>query len=56
MFLKSCSYSSDFDPNNGVAMSVMQLETADYWRTESELDCWLINGVTIKQTPDGFVT
>jgi len=55
VFLKSCQYSAEH-PNQAIAQSIEYLENADYWRTDSDLDCWLINDVSIKQTPDGLVT
>ncbi len=55
VFLKSCQFSADH-PNNAIAQSINYLEKADYWRTDSDLDCWLINDVNVKQTPDGLVS
>jgi hypothetical protein len=38
-------------------VSVVDLEEADYWRTEgTDLDCWIINSVKITQTRDGLVS
>jgi hypothetical protein len=42
-------------PAAEVAQSIHLLENTQYWRTESGLDCWLMNGICIKQTPDGLV-
>ena len=39
-----------------IEKSIRDLEQADYWRTDQDLDCWLINNVSIKQTPDGLVS
>jgi len=36
---------------------VRDLEAAEYWRTsDNELDCWMINNISVKQTTDGLVT
>ena len=34
---------------------IRDLEEAQYWRTpDTQLDCWLINGVSIKQVPNFY--
>ena len=36
--------------NATIEKCIRDLEEAEYWRTpDTELDCWLINGVSIKQ-------
>jgi len=43
--------------NATIEKCIHDLEEAQYWRTpDTDLDCWLINGVSIKQTADGLVT
>jgi hypothetical protein len=32
------------------------LQGAEYWKSEDNLDCWLINDIEIRQTSDGLVT
>ena len=36
-------------------LSLKHLDSSQYWQSENGLDCWLINGISIKQTKDGLV-
>ena len=58
VFLKSCEqYYYSGESMSPVERSISDLEAADYWRTEgTDLDCWVINSVSIKQTHDGLVS
>ncbi len=54
VFLKSCQYADSYS-NTTASQNMYYMQNADYWRTDCDLDCWLINDVSIKQTPDGLV-
>lgn len=55
IFSKSCQlYTNSYCST--IEKSIRDLEKADYWRTDADLDCWMINNINIKQTPDGLVT
>ena len=36
-------------------LNLDHMDSSQYWRSEEGLNCWLINGILIKQTKDGFV-
>ena len=40
---------------DGVTTSIRQLDTARYWRTRENVDCWIIGQIFIQQMEDGLV-
>ena len=56
MFLRSCQLFADYNPEvSMVGLCVDALQKVEYWKTDTSEDCWLHNGILIKQTDDGFV-
>ena len=41
--------------DNDIRKSVDQLDRAQYWRTETNVDCWIFDDILVKQTSDGLV-
>lgn len=37
-----------------VAQNISRLEEAVYWRSDSNVDCWIISGISVQQTRDGL--
>jgi len=53
LFEESCVKGGD---NSSVIQeSITQLDRAQYWRTDSHVDCWIFNDVFVQQTADGLV-
>lgn len=57
VFIKSCEeYNLTGNPTWSVEKSIRDLEAANYWRTEADLDCWVFDQVKVTQTQDGLVS
>merc|ERR1712126_796465 len=52
LFEESCSKVKD---ENIIRRSIFQLDSAQYWRTEKNVDCWIFGDLFIQQTFDGLV-
>jgi len=50
LFTESCSKQVD-----GVTNSIRQLDGARYWRTDNNIDCWVVGLIFIQQMEDGLV-
>ena len=50
LFMESCQREGQ-----AVTTSIQQLDKARYWRTQGNVDCWVIGPVFIQQTEDGLV-
>jgi len=52
LFEESCSKAKD---ESIIERSIFQLDSAQYWRTEKNVDCWIFGCLHIQQTYDGLV-
>jgi len=52
LFEESCSKVKD---ENIIRRSIFQLDSAQYWRTEKNVDCWIFGEIFIQQMFDGLV-
>ena len=50
LFMESCQREGQ-----AVITSIQQLDKARYWRTQGNVDCWVMGPVFIQQTEDGLV-
>jgi len=53
LFEESCV--KDGDNRAVIQESITQLDRAQYWRTDSQVDCWIFQDVFVQQTMDGLV-
>lgn len=49
LFQQTCDNS-----HRAIAENIARLESAAYWKSESNVDSWIINGVSVQQTRDGL--